>query len=125
MNESSKKYQTYSYSPSASLNLNLFTIGHPGDQPHAVISLGYELRSRGPPVLGTNALDNKLVWIFYILQKLAKSRVLHWAKDKSLKPTWQHCFLANFLTNLWDNPPKCLSKVSSLYQQVYVKKDLN
>jgi len=46
--------------PLPSLNLTPFTIGRPGQTPDAITGLGYELRSQGPPTLGTNALDIRL-----------------------------------------------------------------
>jgi len=50
-------------------NLTSFTIGQPGNNPDAIISQGYELRSRGPAVLGIDALDRKQMDTDAVLNK--------------------------------------------------------
>ena len=54
-NESSKN--NYLQTSSAVLNLISFIIGRPGKTHGAITSLGYELRSQGPPTLGADTLD--------------------------------------------------------------------
>jgi hypothetical protein len=52
------------------LNLTSFTIGRASKTPGAPTSSGYELRSKGPAVLGTGALDTELVSA-YAVEKLS------------------------------------------------------
>ena len=48
---------TYLLPPLSTLNLIPFTIEQLGKNPSAPTRRDYELRSRGPPVLGVNVLD--------------------------------------------------------------------
>ena len=48
------------YQPNLLPNLTSFNIGQLGNNPDAINRRSYELRSRGPAVLGVDALDNLL-----------------------------------------------------------------